>query len=241
MRKARISRKAPNPAVTATFLLLFVACGDAAPEQLGQECPVGAADTLWISGETAAEHPDSIRVVLARRNVHPRGEVLYAFAADLDCDGDLDVVVQEADSGHLYLSAYRSEADTAKRLFTSEAKVKGREVVVALGATTAIKLRSIAVVGSDEGGLVPRLFVARDSQYVELTLPTQYFLRMEEEWTPTCRQINSPNLLADGRIVLSRETIPPTALKGHGVFCALPRDTLVISTLTPVGGGAAPR
>lgn len=241
MTGATIANRPFYVSLFCTSLVLTLSCADTQLKQNPRACAAIAADSLWAAGETFAEDTDSIHAVLSRRNAHPRGDVLYAYEADLDCDQALDIVVQSADSGRLYLTFYRSSRDSVEALLESESEVAGREVVVALGASHAMNLRTIVIVGSDEGGLVPRIFVWRELHYAELALPDYYLMRMEEEWSPLCRRVNTPVLLADERVILSRETISLSAKMGHGIECDLPRDTVVIASVAQRFGGLEPR
>ena len=207
------------------LLLLAIACS--APMTGDSACGAVTVDTTWADGRTYGEQADTIAAVRSRQGVSPRGTMLYARELDVNCDGRLELITQVNDSGQLYLDVFMRDTTTRwLRVLRAPSRVTGREIVVELGVAGSFNVRSFATVGSDEGGIVPRVFNWNGSSFASLGVPVEYALRMEELWTPECRRRNAPRALPDGRFVLSRETISRSSNLGHGAECALPRDTL---------------
>ena len=219
---------APRASVLVVAGLLSTTACAREPKAAVRSCQA-SEDLAWASGQTNGERPDSVAAIVARHSIRLRGEPLVAYEADLDCDGVVDLAVQGSDTGQLFVAAFLRGSDTDREVLHANSSVRGREVVVAVGASSGVGPRDIVFLGSDEGGIIPRLFRWRDSAYGEVRIPSDYLLRMESEWTADCRRANTPRFSKDGRLILSRETIARTSDSGHGPSCSLPRDTLTIS------------
>jgi len=164
----------------------------------------------------------------------PFGHVVYADTIDLDCDGANDLVVQgrleSTDSRQrpLMLMAWVSRADGWVSVLSSASPVTGPERIAIAAPLVSTDRRDVVLVGADEGGIVPRVFVWTGDTLEQVEVPQQYYLRGSTEWGPDCRRKLNPQILDGGRIALLRETIPRTSMQDHGASCALPVDTLVI-------------
>jgi hypothetical protein len=170
-------------------------------------------------------------------------EVLYAESADLNCDGEADYLAQVVASSSepprtgLALVAFLRDGDEWEEVLFSPSPVDGMETMVIAADLTANGHLDIVTWGADEGGFVPRVFLATGEMYLPLQVSDRYTLRFEEGWDAACRTRVQPRL-GDSYLLLSRETIPPTDLIGHGTECDLPTDTFAIqgTALIPVSG-----
>lgn len=199
----------------------------------------GACGPIRLSNDSnpqlmrAAGPSDSASIAMAA--VIERGaRVLYADAVDLDCDGRLDLVGQIVEppvSGRarqLSFLAFVQTATSHRSILRTPSTVDGPESAVLALPLKSTGRRDLVVFGSDEGGIAPRVFAWADSVYKELTLPAEYMLRSEPDWSTQCVSKRMPGLGRTGSLVLLRETISPRSDRGHGEDCSMPRDTLVV-------------
>jgi hypothetical protein len=157
--------------------------------------------------------------------------IFYADTLDLNCDGLSDFIGQIIPSSGTVgptLVAFVQEDGRYRQVLLSRSPVDGSEALAIAADLTGLGRRDIVTLGSDEGGYIPRVFVWREGEYTPLGVPLEYHLRLETEWNSECLRKLNPGLVDGGRITLLRETISPTALKGHGAECDLPTDTLHI-------------
>lgn len=226
-RRRRLSRRL----ATLSVLGLVLSCSAQGSSGSLGVCDVSTFDDSWARGLTQGENPAYISRVVPTWLRDSADTVFYAETPDLDCDGTKDLVVhfaEHADRTALRLSVFLSSGDSLVEALTAQSKVRGREVLVSSGELRGQTRRDFVTLGSDEGGLSPRVFVWTGMRVTEIPVPRDYLLRMEAEWSADCRARQSPRIISGRRLVLSRETISRTELRGHGTECELPRDTLFV-------------
>lgn len=166
--------------------------------------------------------------------------VFIADTIDLNCDGQSDFIGQlilAGGSGGLTLAAFVQERGEYREVLRARSIVDGPEALAIAADLTGSGKRDLVTLGSDEGGHVPRLFIWRGGHYAAVAVPVEYHVRQEAEWSTACLQRLNPGIVDGTDITLLRETIPLTALKGHGPDCALPIDTLRVVGESLVRGG----
>lgn len=179
-------------------------------------------DSAYIDSIT----PDAVRQRVDR--------VLYAEAVDLNCDGQLDYIAQalgdapERTEPELLFIAFLRDGDRWTEVLSSPSPVAGPETLVVAADLNSDGHLDIVTWGADEGGYVPRIFVSKGRSYEPVDVPDVYALRFEEAWDSDCRSRVQPMLVGSIQLQLTRETIAPTELLGHGSNCELPTDTLVL-------------
>jgi len=157
--------------------------------------------------------------------------LLNVDTLDLDCDGRFDYVAQVIPADHgarPTLVVAISSGDTLRRVLSSESPVEGREATALAADLTNSGKLDLVTIGDDEGGVVVRVFRWNGGVLTAVQVPPQYRLREEADWSVECQEKVNPRLSLDARLILLRETISPTALRGHGESCDLPADTLHI-------------
>jgi hypothetical protein len=201
---------------------------------------VGRGDVRRDAGRIAAITPAPVSQRL--------DTVFYAELIDLNCDGQLDYVGQGiatpagADQGQLMLVAFVRRDAQWTEVLAAPSPVAGVEMVAVAADLNADNHQDLVTWGADEGGHVPRVFRSGPEGYQPVPVPNVYTLRFEESWSSDCRARTLPALVAANRLRLTRETVSPDALKGHGTDCDLPADTLALQadSLVPLAAGASP-
>jgi hypothetical protein len=219
----------------ATSALLGVACQK--PQSGGSEVPRQQAKvvaptcgpvviTRFGANGVGLDRVGSSLPALLRRGVD---SVLNSDTLDLDCDGRLDYVAQVIPKGggaKPTLVVALSAGDTMRQVLSSESPVDGLEATALAADLTGSGKLDLVTVGHDEGGFVVRVFRWDERGLTPVQVPLQYRVREEADWSPECQSKINPSLSPDSGLILLRETIPPTARKGHGESCELPVDTL---------------
>jgi hypothetical protein len=184
-------------------------------------------DSSWGGREL----PQHLQAVVPGAVAASLGELLYADTVDLDCDGVTDLVMQAvtADSAAKLVDVvYLGSATGPREVLRTPSAVDGREALAIAADLSGSGKRDLVLLGEDEGGYVPRVFVWNAERLREVVVPKQYTLRYEADWSRECRRKANPGLADKRGITLLRETISPSASRGHGTECTLPIDTLVM-------------
>lgn len=235
----------PHPGVVrhvATMLAAatFYACGgggngrSADTPNLGQgNCTRTAHRSLASSGD-ARRDAAQIAAITPAELIESADTVLYAELLDLNCDGALDYVAQVVTSssgsseGRLVLVAFHKMGEQWRQVLTAPSPVDGPEMIVLAADLNSDHDLDLVTWGSDEGGYVPRVFRSTVDGYQAVRVPEMYTLRFEESWSAECRARVLPEFFGANGLRLSRETISPSSVEGHGPDCNLPRDTLAL-------------
>lgn len=219
---------------SVSALVAVIGCGeardaDAEPNTIvTTACTSEVRQPVWLRArdEVAANSDPSILRA-------ETSQVIGLERLDLNCDGRPDLVAQvrlpDADRGtELFLVAFVAEASgwtEVLRVRSLVAGVEGVSVAADLNGDGHLDLLSL---GSDEGGVIPRMFISAGKLLREIAMPVTYRLRQEADWASDCWIRLAPALLPDGSIQLARETLSPSGAEGHGTDCHLPLDTLTM-------------
>lgn len=235
----------PRPGVVRYVAALLVAatlfaCGgggngrSADTPNLGQgNCTPTAHPWLASSGD-ARRGAAQIAAITPAELTQSADTVLYAELLDLNCDGALDYVAQvvtsssESSEGRLVLVAFHKMAEQWRQVLAAPSPVDGPEMIVLAADLDSDHHLDLIAWGSDEGAYVPRVFRSTADGYQAVHVPEMYTLRFEENWSAECRSRVLPALVGANNLRLSRETISPSAVEGHGPECNLPRDILAL-------------